>query len=372
MKTIFWYSIVLFITVVAFSACKKMDSTYKQFIVPGGLTYTGKVNSPVAYAGHNRVKISWLRGADPNITKARIFWNNYSDSVEISIPPTDDTISVVIENLPEQFYSFMIRTYNAKGISSIPVEVLIGSYGEKYQSQLLNRPVNSTVIDIKGKITIQWGNADISNGAVASEIKYTDTLGILRFQKVLVGNLNSVILDYKAGSLYQYRTIYLPPASIDTFYTSYVQSGGFFGLGKPGWKIIAFSSQYDAGVNGVANFIDGTDATRWHTSTSATTKYPHFATIDMGVARTIQQFGVSVTTYTMPLGDNRAPDKIQFLVSTNNINWTDLGVFDFNRFIVGEQLFNLPSYPKARYFKFVGVSGPIAYMVMGEISVYGF
>ena len=72
MKIIHWYSMILFITVLAFTACKKMDSTYKEFIVPGRLSYIGKATSPKAYAGHNRVEITWLRGADPNVTKAMI------------------------------------------------------------------------------------------------------------------------------------------------------------------------------------------------------------------------------------------------------------------------------------------------------------
>ena len=147
MKRTFFYLTVLFISLWAFNGCKKMDSTYKQFIVPGGITYAGKANSALAYAGRHRVKISWLRGADPNIAKARIFWNNYKDSIEVNITPTKDTNSVIIANLPEKTYSFVIKTYDAKENSSIPVEIIGGSYGDRYQAQLLNRFVISSVID---------------------------------------------------------------------------------------------------------------------------------------------------------------------------------------------------------------------------------
>lgn len=369
MKNILCYSIILFIAISVFTSCKKMDSTYKQFIVPGGKTYAGKATSAVAYSGHNRIKISWLRGTDPNVSKARIFWNNFADSVEIVIPPTGDTINYIIDNLPEKSYSFIIRTYDGKGHSSVPVELLSGSYGENYQASLLNRSVNLNTIDINGKVTIVWGGADISNGAFETEVKYTDVLGNPKIQRFPTSESTSVISDIKSGSSYQYRTVYKPDSlSIDQFFTDFSQSG-VFNIDKKGWKIIAFSSQHDAGVNSVNNFIDGTDATRWH-SLAGGSSYPHFATIDMGVERTITKFGVWRTTFENG-GDTRAPNKIQFLVSTDNLNWTDLGVFDFNRFNNGEQVYNISSQPKARYFKFVAVQGPENNMVIGEISAYG-
>jgi hypothetical protein len=353
-----------------FSACKKMDSTYKQYIVVGGITYTGKAKSPRAYAGHNRVKITWLRGADPNVTKARIFWDNYTDSVEVNIKDDMDTISVIIDNLPEKDYSFAIRTYDKNGVSSIPVELLSGAFGDKYQSQLLTRPVNSILLDKNDQVTIKWGNADISNGAIFTELEYTDLSGTAKTIRFPVTEPASILTDAKPGTALQYRTVFEPDSlSIDEFYTDY-SALGEMSFDKKDWSIIAYSTQHSDGDNAVINFIDGTDATRWHTFAGGST-YPHFATIDMGVERTITRFGVWRTTFETG-GDDRAPDQIQFLTSTDNTNWTDLGVYSFNRHINGEQTYLIPSQPTARYFKFVGVSGPQPFMVIGEISAYGF
>src|SRR5690606_23416814 len=99
--------------------------------------------------------------------------------------------------------------------------------------------------------------------------------------------------------------------------------------------------------------------------------YPHHVTIDMGAVRTITQFGVWRTTFENG-GDDRAPDVIQFLVSEDNVTWVDLGEFDFNRFINGEQVYQMPEGTVGRYFKLVGVSGPQdSNFVLGEISAYG-
>jgi hypothetical protein len=368
MKSI--YIVPTLLLLMLFSACKKMDSTYKQYIVVGGNPYTGKAKSPKAYAGHNRVKITWLRGSDPNVTKARIFWNNYTDSVEVNIKDDADTISVIIDNLPERDYSFEIETYDKNGVPSIPVELLSGAFGDRYQSQLLTRPVNSVLLDKKDKITIKWGNADISNGAISTELQYTDLSGMIKSLRFPVTESSSILTDAKPGTALQYRTVFEPDTlSIDEFYTASSDLGEI-SFDKKDWSIIDFSSQHSAGDNAVINFIDGTDATRWHTCAGCST-YPHFATIDMGVERTITKFGVWRTTFENG-GDDRAADQIQFLTSVDNVNWTDQGIYPFNRMINGEQDYVMLSQPTARYFKFVGVAGPQSYMVIGEISAYGF
>jgi len=346
-----------------------MDSTYKEFVVPGGLVYAGKANSPKVYPGLNRVKIAWLRGSDPDVVNARVFWNNFRDSAVVPIPPTGDTISVIINNLQEKSYSFVIRTYDKKGNSSIPVEVIGGSYGANYQSQLLTRPVNSTEGDVSGKITIHWDSADIANGAFASEVKYTDVNGNIRSKTFPTDLPTSEITGVKLNTSYQYRTMFKPDSlSIDSFYTAYSESG-FFKFDRKDWRVIDYSDQYSDGDNAVVNIIDGTDRTRWHTNGSA---YPHYATIDMGAVRVISQFGVWRTLFDTPNGDDRAPTRIQFLISMDNQNWINLGEYTFNNSINGEQVFPISGFPKGRYFRFVGLTGNNHFMTLGEISAYGF
>ena len=363
---------VLFIMICAFSACTKMDSTYKNYVVPGGLTYSGKATSPKVFPGLNRVKITWLRGSDPSVTSAKVFWNNYLDSLIVPIPPTGDSISVIIDNLLEKPYAFVIRTYDGKGNRSIPVEVMGGSYGAKYQAHLLTQPVNSTLVNAKGKATIEWGAADISNGAYATEVKYTDTLGNIKTKSFPTNLKKSEIFDLKPNTTYQYRTMFRPDSSsIDNFYTPYSTSG-FFNFDKADWKIAGYSDQY-SDDNGVKFIIDGIpEATRWHTNGSG---YPHWAIIDMGTVRTVTKFGVWRTNRDAPGGDDRAPTKIQFLISMDNVTWTDLGQFNFNNLLSGEQNFTMPASSKGRYFKFVGLAGQpgrTQYMTLGEISAYGF
>lgn len=342
-----------------------MDETYKQFIVPGGITYPGKVTSPFVSVGRNRVKISWLRGTDPSVKFAKIFWNSYTDSVKIPIPTTGDTISTIIENLPEKSYTFIIKTYDSAGHSSVPVEVLSATYGDKYQASLLSRPVNSAILNNEGNITIQWGGADISNGAFMTEVKYTDTLNNDQVKSFPVSDELSIIGGVKPGTALQYRTVYIPDSmSIDTFYTDYRKNTLFY-LDKSSWSIIDFSTEYPRADTRVSRIIDGDPTTRWHTWVGHTS-YPEFVTVDMKVERTITNFEIFRDN-----GDDRACKTFQLFVSKDSTTWTDLGVFDFDPYIDAGQWYEIPSHPKARYWKFVGLTGTVDYMVMGEINVYG-
>lgn len=70
-------------------------------------------------------------------------------------------------------------------------------------------------------------------------------------------------------------------------------------------------------------------------------------------------------------GNDQMADNFQLFVSDDATNWTDLGVFSFDREIDDGQFYDIASRPKARYFKFVGLSGPKNFILVGEITVWG-
>lgn len=360
--------ILFFCTFLVIWSCKQQDATYKDFVIPGGIIYPGKAIAPRAFAGNNRLMLEWLRGRDPRASYARIFWNNYSDSVTVQMPAVADTIRYTFEDLPEGVYTFFIKTYTPEGDVSIPVEVNGKVLGEVYESSLLTRGLNSSTIDAAGKIQLNWAVADTLAGAVATEVIYQDATGSQRTQRFSAKEELSVITDYAPETVLKYRTVYLPDSlAIDTFYTNYTDINKFY-FDKKGWKIIAFSTEHGGAENSVNNFIDGTDATRWHGNANSG-NYPHFATIDLAIPKTITSVSVWRTTFDSG-GDDRGPNRIQFMVSDDNITWTDLGTFNFNRFINGEQSFPLAQPGTGRYFKFIGLDGPQHYLVLGELGLY--
>lgn len=209
---------------ITLGACKKMDRTYEEFVQPGGRSYTAKPTNVILSGGLNRIQISWPRGVDPSIVKAKIFWNVKADSVEIPISTTLDTISYTIEELDEGNYSFSIITYDQAGNSSVPIEVFGSSYGTKYKARLLDRPVLSASQMRNGNLMITWGEADTLLGAFATEIKYVNHAGdsVIRRSDVLTDTTR--ITDYLAETSVFYRTLFLPNTNaLDTFYTAFTE-----------------------------------------------------------------------------------------------------------------------------------------------------
>jgi len=366
------YLIILFLTLAGFISCKKMDSTYKKFIVPGGKIYTEKVTSPMVRPGRNRIEISWLRGADPNVTKARIFWNDYTDSIEINIPAIDDTISTTINNLPEKSYSFIIKTYDSKGNSSVPVEIIGFVYGDEYQNGLLTRPVNSNALDTNNTLSIEWGNADISGGAFATEVNYTDTLGNTRTQIFKTSEGISTISDYASGTHYQYRTDFLPDSmAIDTFYTSYTTEYVSSKLDKSNWTATADSYEATAALpNGPPdNAIDNNPNTYWHTDYSVAPHpgYPHWLAIDL-------KDDVVLTKIELTSRSNYyKEDFTDFILqgSLDGTNWTDYGLFTMPD-QTGPQPFDVSTDPTVRYIRIYMTKGPYFFTHLAEFSAFGY
>lgn len=355
-------------------ACKKMDSTYKEFIVPGGLVYPGKAYQAVAYTGRYRAQVEWLRGADPLVTKARIFWNNFADSAEINTPQGIDTFRYVVNNLQESAYTFYVRTYNAKGDISVPVELVTKVYGDKYQSGLLTRPVLSAGFDDADTLKINWGGADITNGAWATEVTYTDSTDQQKTARFSTTEAVAKILDAKKGTAYSYRTLYLPDTrSIDTFYTETIAAPNIpYKFSKQAWVATtdsyAETSQLSAGGGPPDRAIDNDVNTFWHTDhTTTKPAYPHWLAVDMKKSQT-------VTDVELTCRPNVTNSFTEFYIEGSNdgVTWkrytSALTLIQQN----ATQRYAIPGNPSLRYIRIWATKGASYYASIAEFSVLGF
>ncbi len=136
---------VLTLLAVMFTSCKDPVDVYREFIVPNGSYYPPKAQNARANSGFNRIQIAWENPSSAVIVKASISWNNNTESVELDVDPEAETVIRIIEDLEEGIYSFFIRTYDADGNASIPVEVIGNVLGESYVGSLQNRAIQSTV-----------------------------------------------------------------------------------------------------------------------------------------------------------------------------------------------------------------------------------
>lgn len=201
-------------------SCSKMDDTYRQFVVPDGLTYVGKANPVFINSGRKRVKISWLRGTDQKLTMARIYWNNRADSLDVPVTATNplDTISVFINNLSEGSYSFFIYTYDANKNSSIRVDVLGVVYDTTYERSLLNRVVTSVR---KAGDTAIVSILTLDTTSLGTRFSYINRAGNPVDLLVRRDSLNARLPGINTDTSFTYVTLYKPDkSSLDTFYTS--------------------------------------------------------------------------------------------------------------------------------------------------------
>ncbi len=213
--------IYLIAVLLVVCGCNKMDDTYKKFVVPSGITYVERAKMVQTYSGLNRIQFGWKAPADPNVTKARIYWNNYLDSVAFEIPENADTVSYTLD-IPEGNYSFIIKTYDDEGHQSVPVEVQGRSIGETFLSNMFNRPLTQAFVDnADGQLQLLWGGADINNGSIGHQLTYTDEAGAEKHVFLKPETGSTVLADYKKGTDFSYTTWYVADTtSIDTLKTA--------------------------------------------------------------------------------------------------------------------------------------------------------
>ena len=216
----FGLGLVMFI--ILYPSCKNSDSLYEEYLVPNGLYYPAKALDAVTRPGRERIEIAWRNGKDPKVVKARIFWSNYADSTEVSIPPGADTVRTIIKDLSEDTYSFFIHTYDAKGNSSVPVEVMGDVYGATYERSLPNRK-------LLGQYPAQ-GVSLIWNAAGAAEtgvnLSYTNTGGTAVQKTIDKSETFTAVSDIDLSKPVSYQTVYKDSTVIDEFKAPLVELQG--------------------------------------------------------------------------------------------------------------------------------------------------
>jgi hypothetical protein len=197
------------------------------YVDGGEIRYPGKANNLVYRGGKNRLEIQFTLGPDPSVDKTVIYWNLKKDSVVINIDRASlkgNTITKVIENLPEDIYNFEIYTYDKYGNKSVPSYLTGRTYGDRYANVLADRGMSYEFSNLQGDVRITWADSIIySSGAY---LEYTDLDN--NPLKVFISNKETE-RTIKDGIKYTKRdmkitTFFIPePYAIDTFYTSHIQ-----------------------------------------------------------------------------------------------------------------------------------------------------
>lgn len=353
-------------------SCSKMNDIHQEYLDQEEIVYGEKVDSVTFRPGRERVQLDMEVNSDI-IENIRVYWNDYSDSLDVQIDNQRGTFEQIVDNLEERPYIFQLVSTDMFGNKSLPLEVEGRAYGDNFQSTVVHKIIDKVrATGIDDEFIIYW--TSIIDGAGFSEIVYTDTNDDEVTFKAPLTDRTTILPDFGSGGTY--TTAFLPDSlAIDAFYIGdYIlfEDTNKNLIDNTNWSIIDYSTQHDGGSdNRVLNIIDGTQATRWHTRAGGS-EYPHFVTIDLGTEINFSAAEIFRTTRTDEDGnggDHRGPDKFRLEVSKDNQIWVDLGEFDFNRLINDGQIYpiNLPD--TMRYLRFTGTVGPESYMVLGEIQL---
>jgi hypothetical protein len=289
MIKIFFQKIQFGLPAVAFAClmsvfpCKDQDEMFRQYTVEGGITYLGAVSGAKTRIGMNRLEVDFSV-ADPTTEKVGIFWNSYEDSVMISVEPGEQVRQII--DLPEGQYSLYIKSYDAGGNSSNPIELIARTVGAEYLATLTHRAIKKKTTTFNSDLFIGWDLAATANGARFTELVYTSTDGTEK--RLRIGNdvSETKLDDYKQGTLFKRTTYYSPDGLwLDSISLAF-QTENELTVDKKLGRIIAYSTQTSG--DEATKFYDDDATTVWQTNN----RYPEYATIDLGVEVPIISFVV--------------------------------------------------------------------------------
>jgi hypothetical protein len=281
MKNIITYTILMAALITGLATCDGQTDVYEKYVVPNGLIYPGPALNPTANSGYKRIQILWNKGSDPRVRKARIFWNNYTDSVELPVAADTDTVRCIIDPIAENTYSFMIHTYDDEENISIPVEVMGTVYGDGYQNRLMNRLLKSSLYDGEDVI-LNWGAADDTEIGIL--VSWTDKNGTTRTLEVNPSETETLIPYFDLNQPLHYTTTYKPDSTaIDIFRSPTAERmiDPIIEIPKNTWA--SYLLPGDMGINNsypMHLFWDGNTTNFMHSD--GTTSVPISFTWDMG------------------------------------------------------------------------------------------
>ncbi|PHR89267.1 MAG: hypothetical protein COA80_17315 [Leeuwenhoekiella sp.] len=252
MKNIYikFFGLLIICSSLSIYSCSDGEE-YLKYTEGGEISYTGKIDSLKIYPGRNRVKVEGLIISDPKVTEVRIYWNVKNDSVVVPVNRTAgvDTVSVEIDNLPENVYNFEIRTFDKNNNQSVAVFESAEVYGDRFQNSLFNRPVISHEL-IRDSLVVNYATMDLTTGVIGTEIVYTTTENDQNTVFVPIEEGIERIGDFEPLTTYKYRTLFLPEeTALDTFYTDYASFKPMSTIGNDSAPFLTSKRGGEVGAN---------------------------------------------------------------------------------------------------------------------------
>lgn len=312
--------------VIAAVACDKQDDSYREYVVIGGYNYPAKPDSVVANPGFHRVAVSWRTPKDPAVKSVKLFWDNYSKSIDVDYSTAKDGwVTAYVDNLEERSYSFDVVNYDGNGNKSLASEVTASPYGEGWLSTHAERRVRSMIMDGEDAL-VSLGNP--IDEMVSTVFRYKDVSGKwIETEPVPADQFDVVFAKALKGKNVEYRSSFRPAKGIDLVWnenwTKTIQPI-LYRLSGEDWEYTVTDRQMRGDDYAPKFMFDGDLETRYYSSTNTTLR---------------KSFPKIVAVNTKTTGDQR-PTVTMIRVYQHPTESKSRYVKSFN-FYVGDEPFNV-------------------------------
>jgi len=262
------------------TSCTSQDDIYKEFIKDGGYIYPAKAANISTETGFQKVTLFWPVPKDPSLRSARVYWDNYTDSLDLNYSDFTDTVSVTITDLADRSYTFDIVNFDKLGNKSIAAEKSATPYGMNWLSTHTERQFKHAWVD-GTTATVQL--TESTSDMVATKFRYKNVDGewVEFGPRMTPREVNFKLPNAMRGKYFEFSSGFLPSDGRDTAWMAWSKSSYpiVYPLDTKGWTVTATTGS-TMGDNTPDKIFDGiTDANhRWHSTASNT--FPKILSID--------------------------------------------------------------------------------------------
>lgn len=261
-------------------SCTSQDDIYKEFIKDGGYIYPAKVANITSETGFQKVTLFWPVPKDPSLRSARVYWDNYTDSLDLNYSDFSDTVSVTITNLADRSYTFDIVNFDKLGNKSIAAEKSATPYGMNWLSTHEERQFKHAWVD-GTTATVQL--TESTSEMVATKFRYKNLDGewVEFGPRMTPREVNFKLTNAMRGKYFEFSSGFLPSDGRDTAWMEWTKSSYpiVYPLDTKDWTVTATTGG-TMGENTPDKIFDGiADANhRWHST--AGNNFPKILSID--------------------------------------------------------------------------------------------
>ena len=260
--------------------CTSQDDIYKEFIKDGGYIYPAKAANITSETGFQKVTLFWPVPKDPSLRSARVYWDNYTYSLDLNYSDFSDTVSVTITNLADRSYTFDIVNFDKLGNKSIAAEKSATPYGKNWLSTHEERQFKHAWVD-GTTATVQL--TESTSEMVATKFRYKNLDGewVEFGPRMTPREVNFKLTNAMRGKYFEFSSGFLPSDGRDTAWMEWTKSSYpiVYPLDTKDWTVTATTGG-TMGENTPDKIFDGiADANhRWHST--AGNNFPKILSID--------------------------------------------------------------------------------------------